>query len=198
MPMTIKGFRWKSKSLDVEIDEMQYEPTEAESAASVKAMETMVPLVSTLIQMLGSLQADEPMDLDFPDFPGFSVHEKAPSEPEVQGATGKIEPGWSVFRDGVVLWTKNFGIEKTEQPNRLEIMESFATQGLSILKMAYGRKSLQGLVLDALQEAGIEKTPKQIDEIAGNLIQVCTTCFPDLAGTYDYTNWAARDGLTTH
>lgn len=101
--------------------------------------------------------------------------------------------------DGYPLFEKSLQTvtEPVPQPDRVSAMRELGCGRLprSILIMAYERGSLQGLVSDALKGSE-DKLPSTltnkpweevVDVLAANMIQVCHMAFPDLYGTYDYT-----------
>jgi hypothetical protein len=101
--------------------------------------------------------------------------------------------------DGYPIFEKKMVkvIEAVPQPDRIAAMRELGHGRLprSILIMAYERGSLQALVSDALKGSE-DKLPSTladkpwievVDVIAANMIQVCHMAFPDLSGTYDYT-----------
>jgi len=107
--------------------------------------------------------------------------------------------GLQAFEDLVALWATNFD-QDGEQPDRLEALRLAGTGRcvVPILVMAYEAKSLQKLVERALIarglfDASVEAREARLDfadRIAGNMVQISHMCFPDLAGTYDYsTKW---------
>lgn len=87
------------------------------------------------------------------------------------------------------LWATNFGAPGTEQPDRVEALRVFGSSKhmYPFLHVAYEKGSLQALVREALS-----CTDDLTEQIASNMIQVAHAGFPDLFGTYDYTNkWRA-------
>jgi hypothetical protein len=100
----------------------------------------------------------------------------------------------TAFEDLVALWAQNFDREG-EQPDRLEALRVAGSGRFAfpILVMAYETRSLQRLVEKALISRKIVPVAEALeyaDKIAGNMVQICHMCFPDLAGTYDYsTKW---------
>lgn len=94
-------------------------------------------------------------------------------------------------------------IEAVPQPPRIDEMIKMGQGRIArtLLIMAYERGSLQGLVSDALRR-NEDKLPNSlreksweeiVDVIAANMVQVCHVAFPDLQGTYDYTQgWKRR------
>lgn len=199
MSAVIRGLALKGKAFDLQIEEMVVEPSADEVALQREVLESFL---SVMPGVLGSLKSI----FDSEESP-FQKEKVVPFPQEVprKGAKtsqeksyedyGKPEPAWSIFKKGVLSWSEGFEDEEAEQPDRLEIMQEWSTVALPVLKMAYGRKSLQALVWDAFQEEGVEVDPHKADRMAANMIQVCNVSFPDLAGTYDYTDWMAREGL---
>lgn len=205
MSTTIKGIRWKTsttgpvgKTSEFEIDEIVLDKEEAEGWA-MRLADGMSNMAEALAALVVSRVSPAPRWEDEEDDED-SVHvtpsARTPVDKRLVPSSGQLTAreleAWTVFKRGMKEWVRNFGVEG-EQPNRVEIMENFSHHALYILQMAYARESLQGLVKDALSEEGIDKTKDEIDAISGNLIQVCHTSFPDLAGTYDYLSWHERE-----
>ena len=105
-------------------------------------------------------------------------------------------------------WAENFGVEGAEQPNRQEITEEFGhgRDTIPFLLLCYEYGSLQklaGVILQPLREhgnlpfegEGEEEWWKWIDQLCCNVVQVSIAGFPDLQGTYDYSNRWKREAL---
>lgn len=107
---------------------------------------------------------------------------------------------WKQFVEFVMVWTQGFGQMGVEQPDRLACMEKMGSgrYTIPVLVMAYEIGSLQRLVQKAYMSqaphnptaAVLAEDLEFCDQIACNMVQVSYMCFPDLAGTYDYsTRW---------
>lgn len=121
---------------------------------------------------------------------------------EVLAKLPKITPEQSlgaaeVFKEFCIAWDKGFEDPETEQPDRQQMMIDLGQHryAVAILVLAYRRESLQGVVLDALVTEVVaedfgdyEEYLDYIDRLAGNMVQISHSGFPELAGTYDYTN----------
>jgi len=131
----------------------------------------------------------------------------ATEEVEVEEMTPlRNEQGALVNEEGRVLGRGDKAIQvptkvtKTipaPQPDRVTALTSMGEGRFprAVLVMAYEIGSLQRMVEKALEEAQVTPTaPTQddvwieyIDSIAMNMVQVSHKAFPDLAGTYDYS-----------
>lgn len=86
-------------------------------------------------------------------------------------------------------------IEPVPQPNRLELLRGIGAgrHPPAILQMARSAGGLQALVWTAIDELGLwktEDTEARIDHVvgvAGAMVQICHTVFPDLQVVYDNT-----------
>lgn len=105
-------------------------------------------------------------------------------------------------------WAENYGVEGAEQPNRVDIIEEFGhgRDTIPFLLLCYEYGSLQkvaGESLLPLRESGDlpfeggdeEAWWEWIDLLCCNVVQVCIAGFPDLQGTYDYSNRWRREAL---
>jgi hypothetical protein len=106
-------------------------------------------------------------------------------------------------------YAQNFGLSEEEQPNRAEIMEEFGhgrdTIPFLLLCYEYGSmQKLAGEILLPLRENGLlpidsgegeQAWWKWVDLLCCNVVQVSIAGFPDLQGTYDYSNRWKREAL---
>jgi hypothetical protein len=104
-------------------------------------------------------------------------------------------------QDFSVAWTQGFGVVGAEQPDRLQLMKDIGTCRWvrPILILAYEKRSLQRLIMDALQAHNLDIATSFKDEagwfdfiecVCSNMVAVSHKGLPDLAGTYDYsTKW---------
>ena len=159
-----------------------------------------------------ALEEDE-ADFSLSDLnPPLSVVEEEPNiiplpknEKAEKTELGKISPkaraaARKSFKAFCIEWLKGWR-EEGEQPDREQMMEDVGSGRWvrPVLIMAYEKESLQSFVAELLAEEGKDKGLSSsewldwIDQIACNMVQVSHRGFPELAGTYDYTNrWRRR------
>ncbi len=107
----------------------------------------------------------------------------------------KREAAWASFRAFCHAWVQGFGIADAEQPDRQKLMEELGSgqNVVAVLIMAYEIESLQRLVEKALFEAGVEwdgsaaSWVEWVDQVSATMVQISHQGFPELAGTYDFT-----------
>lgn len=126
-----------------------------------------------------------------------------PAEPRAQAyvdpeaviaSLPKVSPerrhkAFSVWEEVVLSWVENYKEEDKPQPDRIALVERLLPHALPILVMAYEVRSLQRLIEMVFLSKGVAKSVDEINEIAGNMVQVSHLSFPDLAGTYNYLPW---------
>ena len=104
------------------------------------------------------------------------------------------------FKKFCLAWLEGWK-EDIEQPDREKMMEKAGSGRWvrPVLIMAYEKESLQSLIGELLSEEVKDKGMSTsewldwIDHIACNMVQVSHRGFPELAGTYDYTDrWRRR------
>lgn len=95
---------------------------------------------------------------------------------------------WSEF---VQAWSQGFGA-KEPQPDRLALIAGLGSSQhlVTVLRLGYHLGSLQRLVQEGLR---YKDDPRSEDldfcaQVAANITSVSHVGFPDIAGTYDYTN----------
>ena len=102
---------------------------------------------------------------------------------------------WATFKAFCHAWVQNFEEADGEQPDRRKLMEDLGSgqNVVAVLVMGYETESLQRLVEKALLESGVEwgGSPESwlnwVDRVAATMVQISHQGFPELAGTYDFT-----------
>jgi hypothetical protein len=106
------------------------------------------------------------------------------------------QDAWRGFTQTISEWSRGFGVEGAEQPDRMKLMEHIAgsTRIAFILRWIIHYGSLQRAVLQALVEsksaAGTWDDPATLDQaeaIAGNMAQISHFCAPDISKYHDIT-----------
>ena len=119
------------------------------------------------------------------------------------------ERAYAAVSDFFVRWAENYGVEGAKQPNRQDIIEEFGhgRDTIPFLLLCYDYGSLQklaGEVLLPLRKNGLLPIKADgleadwwewVDLLCCNVVQVSIAGFPDLQGTYDYSNRWKREAL---
>ena len=96
------------------------------------------------------------------------------------------------LRAFLVQWLEGWEVEGVTQPNRADLMQALGVSrhAMHIVVLGYECLSLQRLVRTALSQTAFPVDDLDfIDRLSANLVQVAGLCgFPELAGTYDYSN----------
>lgn len=108
---------------------------------------------------------------------------------------GRREEAWAAFKTFCHAWVQGFEEADGEQPDRRQLMEDLGSgqNVVAVLVMGYETESLQRLVEKALLESGVEwgGSPESwlnwVDRVAATMVQISHQGFPELAGTYDFT-----------
>jgi len=107
----------------------------------------------------------------------------------------KREAAWAAFVKFCHAWVQGFEEADAEQPDRRQLMEDLGSgqNVVAVLIMAYEIESLQRLVEKALHAAGVEWSGSAVswlewvDRVSATMVQISHQGFPELAGTYDFT-----------
>jgi len=147
---------------------------------------------------------DPPLEM-VPDTSAEGEEDRGPKAVLQEVSPEARAAAWENTKDFCTRWVVGFDAPGVDQPPRQQMMADLGqgAHARTFLLFAYAEESLQVLIGKALAEAGAAPSTDDVeiesqwwdwvDRVASQMVQVSHTGFPDLGGTYDYSQrWKRR------